>query len=468
MITPRRRKRDSFLPWVQLAVDVAATAAILKLVFWFRFDSGYFSKGIADPYYGVYYRSFMVVTLTVIFFLRQYKLYQPAKIYTFGDEAGRVFRSIGAAAVVLTALTFFIRDISFSRSFLLLSLPVLAVALSVARTFLGLIVMQIDKARGSYRNLLVIGCDDNARKLVRFYRRNPRFSTRVTGFLDDTLPKGETVEGVPVLGRIDELGYFVKFQRDIHEAVLSAPVQRDEILKMIYECEKEMVSFRWIADIFALIASRMSVSNLGGVSLLSFTDSPLVEWENRALKRAMDVLLSSAGMVILSPVFLAIALFVKSNSKGPVFYRQQRIGENGKHFMLLKFRTMKPEAESQTGPVWTQENDPRRTGIGAFLRKTNIDELPQLWNVFKGDMSLVGPRPERPFFVSQFREDIPRYMARHSIRSGMTGWAQVNGLRGNTSIEERTKFDLYYIENWSIWFDVRILFMTFLKNRNAY
>jgi exopolysaccharide biosynthesis polyprenyl glycosylphosphotransferase len=186
------------------------------------------------------------------------------------------------------------------------------------------------------------------------------------------------------------------------------------------------------------------------------------------LKRTTDIVLSSVALAMLSPLFLILAAVVKWDSAGPVFYRQQRVGEDGRRFVLFKFRTMKLGAEDKTGPVWTQENDPRRTRFGAFLRRNNLDELPQLWNVLKGDMSLVGPRPERPFFVGRFQEDIPRYMARHSIRSGITGWAQVNGLRGNTSIEERTKFDLYYIENWSLGLDLRILLMTFFARRNAY
>jgi len=170
---------------------------------------------------------------------------------------------------------------------------------------------------------------------------------------------------------------------------------------------------------------------------------------------------------------LVLAIAVKCDSKGPVFYRQQRIGEDGKRFRLVKFRTMQTGAETATGPVWAKENDERRTKLGIILRRNNLDELPQFWNVFVGDMSLVGPRPERPFFVSQFKEDVPRYMARHAIRSGITGWAQVNGLRGNTSIEERTKYDLYYIENWSLWLDFKILcrtvFQTFSKTQpNAY
>jgi exopolysaccharide biosynthesis polyprenyl glycosylphosphotransferase len=328
--------------------------------------------------------------------------------------------------------------------------------------------MSLDKARGAYRNILVIGADANAEKLVQFYGKNPRFSTRVIGYLDDSRSKDERLGGIPVLGRLSDLPALVKNMREIHEVVLSAPVPDAAMLKMIFECEKEMVTFRRVADLYGLIASRMTVSSLSGVSLLSFTDSPLVEWENRFLKRAMDILFSATGLVVLFPLFVVVALLVKKDSKGPVFYRQDRIGENGKKFMIYKFRTMRVDAEAATGPVWAKAEDPRRTKLGAALRKSNVDELPQLWNVLKGDMSLVGPRPERDVFVTQFREDIPRYMARHSIRSGMTGWAQVNGLRGNTSIEERTKFDLYYIENWSAWFDLKILAMTFLANRNAY
>ena len=182
----------------------------------------------------------------------------------------------------------------------------------------------------------------------------------------------------------------------------------------------------------------------------------------------MDVLLSAGAVIILSPLFLLLSVLVKSDSPGPVFYAQRRIGEDGRRFRLYKFRTMKVNAEKGTGPVWAAKNDDRRTAIGAFLRENNLDELPQLWNVLKGDMSLVGPRPERPYFVNQFKEDIPRYMARHTIRSGITGWAQVNGLRGNTSIEERTKYDLFYIENWSLFFDFKVLLMTLFAKDNAY
>ncbi len=474
MILPRRRKRDSFLPWVQLAVDGLAIQLILQAVFWFRFSSGFFEASLAVPDYSVYTHSFGFITLALIFFFRLYGLYKPTKQLTFSDEAWKVVKGVSASVVALMAITFFIRDFSFSRTFLILAGGVMAIGISLSRFLLGLLVMAVDQKRGSTHNILILGCDENARKIARFYKKNPRFSTRVAGFLDDKLPGGTSVDDAPVLGRIEELSQQLQIRREIHEVILAAQGYSDEmILKIIYECEKKMVVFRWISDIFGLIASKMNVAYRGGIPLLSFMDSPLGDWENRVLKRGMDMVLSAAAIVFLSPVFLAIAVLVKADSKGPLFYRQRRIGEDGRRFRLIKFRTMRADAEKETGAVWAKENDSRRTRIGGFLRRNNLDELPQIWNVLAGDMSLVGPRPERPFFVRRFKEDIPRYMARHSIKSGLTGWAQVNGLRGNTSIEERTKFDLYYIENWSIFFDLRIMFMTLFammlkKTRNAY
>ncbi len=469
MIIPRRRKRDSFLPGIQLLTDAVMTQAVLWACFWFRFVSGKFSTTLSIDNYAFYHRAFPIMTVITIYFIRSYGLYKPSRFVAFGEETARVVKAVVSSTLLLMAITFFIRGFTFSRTYLVFSGIALAVGVSFGRLLLGLFVMSIDHRRGSQRQVLIVGLDENAKKLVEFYRRNPRFSMRAVAILDNRLPTGSMAGELPVVGRIEDLEEYIKSHRDIHEVIVAAQgLTSDQILKMIYECEKLMVTFRWIADIFGLIASRMSVSHMGKVPLLSFSDSPLAEWENRLLKRFTDVVLSLFFLLILSPIFLIISLIVKFSSKGAIFYRQQRIGEDGRRFVLYKFRTMDENAEDKTGPVWAQENDPRRTGVGAFLRKNNLDELPQLWNVFIGNMSLVGPRPERPFFVGRFQEDIPRYMARHSIRSGITGWAQVNGLRGNTSIEERTKFDLYYIENWSLGLDLRILFRTLFARHNAY
>ncbi|MBI4432049.1 MAG: undecaprenyl-phosphate glucose phosphotransferase [Candidatus Omnitrophica bacterium] len=469
MILPHRRKRDNLLPWLQLAVDVVTIQLILRLSYWLRFLSPYFDSPRGVPDLPVYLGAFNFVTLIVVFFLRFYGLYRPARVFTYTDETMRVAKATSVSVIVLMALTFFMRDFTYSRTFLVMIGVFMALAIAAARLLLGLGVMLIDRYRGSCRNILLAGYNENAKKLIHYYRRHPRFGSRVAGILDDALPKGSECEGVPVVGRMDEMAAFLQPEHQVHEVVLCLQgLPNEAVLKIIYECEKKLVAFRWAADIFGLIAAKMSISHFGGVPLLSFLDSPLGDWENRFLKRAMDMSLSAMALLSLSPLFLILALLIRRDSPGPVFYRQERIGEDGRRFMLLKFRTMLLDAESQTGPVWARADDPRRTKLGSFLRENNLDELPQLWNVLKGDMSLVGPRPERPFFVSQFREDVPRYMARHSIRSGITGWAQVNGLRGNTSIEERTRYDLYYIENWSLFFDIKILFMTLLARQNAY
>ncbi len=469
MIRNRRRKREAFLPWIQFALDVSTIYALLYVVFWVRFESGWFRALLAPTDHRIYYQAFHLIAFFTWFFLRYYGLYRQTARQTFADEMWRVVRAVIFSTVLLMAITFFFRPFSFSRTFLVMVGFVIAPGIALERFLLGLIVMSLDQRRGSLRKLLIIGSDENAEKLIRFYKKHQRFATQIYGILDAARPKSSQIYGVPVLGGLEDLPHFLEKEYQVHEVVLADPsVTNDQMLKVLYECEKEMVDFRRIADLFGLITSRMKVSYLGGVSILSFADSPLSDWENRVLKRSVDIALSAIGLVLLLPVFLVLILMIKRSSKGPVFFKQERVGQDGRHFMLYKFRTMRVDAEAATGPVWTKEDDDRRTGIGATLRRNNLDELPQLWNVLKGEMSLVGPRPERPFFASQFKEDIPRYMARHTIRSGMSGWAQVNGLRGNTSIEARTEYDLYYIENWSLLLDFKILFLTFFARRNAY
>ena len=469
MMLKQRRQRDAFLPWLWLGFDAATLYALLNVLFWVRFKSGWFENIISSESNTFYYRAFHLVVLVFIFFLRFYGLYRPGAGMTFADETWKVFKAVIAGTLVLMAISFFARDFSYSRSFFVLVGLTAGPGVSIARFLLGLFLMGIDRLRGSFRNVLVIGANDSVRKLKEFYKKNPRFATRILGVLENQMSVGSFFEGLPVLGSVERLPFYLEKHHQVHEVVLAQTgIPNEKVLQLLYQCEKQMVAFRWIADIFGLITAKMKVSSLGGVSILSFTDSPLADWENRFLKRAMDILFSGMALIALAPFFVWIAILIKRDSKGPVFFGQERLGQDGGHFTLYKFRTMRMDAEKHTGPVWARENDDRRTGIGSFLRQNNLDELPQFWNVLMGHMSLVGPRPERPFFASQFKEDIPRYMARHSIRSGITGWAQVNGWRGNTSIEERTKYDLYYIENWSLLFDSKILFMTIFARQNAY
>ena len=265
-----------------------------------------------------------------------------------------------------------------------------------------------------------------------------------------------------MLGGLSDIGSIIR-EHNVEEVIITLPgASHEQSLDIISQCERERVAVRLFPDLFQIMASGVTVSDLDGLPLLTVRDVALRGWR-LTLKRTMDIVVSAAALVFLSPFLLLIALLIKVDSRGPVFYSQIRVGLDGKPFPTLKFRSMRVDAEAQTGPVWATENDPRRTRLGAILRRLSLDELPQFINVLVGQMSLVGPRPERPIFVEQFKQVVPRYMDRHMEKAGLTGWAQVNGLRGDTSIIERTKYDLYYIENWSLLFDVKILLLTLIR-----
>ncbi|OQA56235.1 MAG: UDP-glucose:undecaprenyl-phosphate glucose-1-phosphate transferase [Candidatus Omnitrophica bacterium ADurb.Bin277] len=250
--------------------------------------------------------------------------------------------------------------------------------------------------------------------------------------------------------------------------MLDTNFSKETITEMVVACEDQMIEFKMGADTHGLIAQNVGVEYISDIPLLGFRPLPLDDPWNRFVKRTFDLTIAFSFGILFLPFGMILALMIKLMDRGPVFYHQERVGRDGRAFKVIKFRTMKADAEKETGPVWAKKDDDRRTWMGEFLRRTNLDEVPQLWNVIRGDMSLVGPRPERPHFVSQFRESVPRYMARHKVKSGLTGWAQVHGLRGNTSIHERVKYDLYYMENWSLLLDIEIIVMTLFAFKNAY
>ena len=328
-----RRKRDSFLPWVWLCLDASVMYFFLNLSLWARFKSGYFETTLAAADYPFYYRAFHLIALILLFFLRQYGLYRTDTQLTFAKEIWNILKAVIAGTLVLMAINFFVRGFSYSRTFLVLLGVVVALGISVSRFLLGLLMMTIDRQRGGFRNVLVLGANDSVRKLQRFYGRNPRFTTRIAGILDDELKPGVLFDEIPVLGRIQDLPSYLEKERQIHEVILAEHgMPNEKVLKILYQCEKEMVSFRWITDIFGLITSKMKVSYLGGVPILSFMDSPLSDWENRILKRAMDCTLSSTALIFFAPIFALIALAIKRDSPGPVFFRQERVGRRWKKF----------------------------------------------------------------------------------------------------------------------------------------
>ncbi|MDD4735794.1 MAG: sugar transferase, partial [Kiritimatiellae bacterium] len=316
---------------------------------------------------------------------------------------------------------------------------------------------------------VIIGVDSMALRLKQGLESESRLRTRVLGFLDMNDPDEDVaVPSAHIIGSLNDLdGLFA--QRSIDMVLLAdSSIHRDQLVQIMLECERRLIGFYLVPDIFRVMTSGVLVQTIDGIPLIGASRWPLDYFWNRLRKRAEDLAGALLGLLLSAPVILLAAWLIRRESPGPVFYRQTRCGERGKPFTLYKLRTMYADAEKDTGPVWTAPDDRRRTKAGAFLRRYNLDELPQFWNVFTGSMSLVGPRPERPHFVEQFKEDISRYMWRHRSKPGMTGWAQVNGLRGQTSLKDRIKYDLYYLENWSFSLDFKILLRTFFTRENAY
>ena len=317
------------------------------------------------------------------------------------------------------------------------------------------------------QRIIIVGATELSKMLIERIQRNTAAGYKIIGFLDNKVKK--SFHNVPYLGKIENLNKIIK-KYDVDEIFIGIPdFDRNKLTEFVLT--NENVQFKIASDILGLIIRNVEYDELFEIPVFSVKDLPLDKMRNRFIKRTMDIVLSIIILFLIFPLFILIGIIIKITSKGPVFYKQERISRGGKNFQMLKFRTMRIDAEKETGPVWAKQDDKRVTFIGRILRKTSMDELPQLINVLKGDMSIVGPRPERPFFVNKFKQTIPRYVERHKVRAGITGWAQINGLRGNTSLEERVKYDLYYIQNWSLWFDIKIIIRTILEifhHKHAY
>jgi len=389
--------------------------------------------------------------------------------------SGRIFRRIikcNILAVFLIMSAAFYTHIDYSRQFPPLLLLVGIGIMGTLRFAADRILVILLQRRGwGTERVAIVGLSAAGRLTARrLLDQKVREHLPVGFILSDEAPlpaaDDQRLAGLPVLGRMAQL-YDILDEHGLTEVFLADPtMEPEETMRFLVECEKRMIRARVVPSVMESLLAEIHLDEIAGLPLLGLPESRL-RHGNLLLKRVFDILVSSAMLVALSPLMLLIALLVRLSSKGPILYQQERIGLDGATFGMLKFRSMRPDAEA-AGPGWTTKDDPRVTSIGRILRRTNLDELPQLINVLRGEMSLVGPRPERPFYVDKFKGEIPRYMARHRVKAGMTGWAQVNGLRGDCSIAERLVYDLHYLRHWSIWLDVKILIMTLRAHRNAY
>jgi exopolysaccharide biosynthesis polyprenyl glycosylphosphotransferase len=386
-------------------------------------------------------------------------MYEARRNVYFSDEFFAIVRLVFLGMLVVMSAAFFYRAFSYSRAVFALIGFFSVVFVSIAR-YMMLRFEQFWYARGNdLQDVVIVGTNRTARRVYDSITLNPALGYRVVGFFSvNGLDEMET-SGIDFLGNISHVPDYIREHRI--DIVLVSLTYKDHPLmyELVRDCEGLNTEIMMIPDLLELMTSRVRIKELHGIPFIKIKAVPLTTW-NLIVKRTFDMAASAFFLLITSPIIAVIALLVKLDSPGPVFYRQERVGLDGKPFRLIKFRTMHINAENTTGPVWAQKNDPRKTRVGAFLRRFSLDELPQLVNVFWGDMSIVGPRPERQHFVDQFKKEIPKYLDRHRVKTGMTGWAQVNGLRGNAPIEERTKYDVYYVENWSLVFDLKIILKT--------
>jgi len=329
---------------------------------------------------------------------------------------------------------------------------------------------RLRRSSNNLQRILVIGAGALGREITQKLMAHHELGFEVIGFLDDDPSKvGATVLGLPVLGTLRQAEEVLAV-REVDQVYVALPLDaHKKMLQMLELMARECVEVRLVPDVLQYATLQATLEDVDGTPVINLSQVPLQGW-NTMIKRGMDLLIAIVALLVLLPFFPLVALLIWLEDRGPIFYKQERMGLDGKPFMILKFRSMRVDAESSSGPVWAIKDDPRRTRMGAFLRAWSLDELPQVWNVLRGDMSIIGPRPERPTFVREFKHKMPRYMLRHRVKAGITGWAQVHGWRGNTSIKKRLQYDLYYIQNWSVLLDLKILWMTIRHalRHNAY
>ncbi len=390
------------------------------------------------------------------------------RLRRFREEMVAVAKGAALLSLLVMATTFYRHDPYESRATMVLFTGLTAASIFAARRLTWEAIRRLRQHGYNQSNALIVGTGRVARKTARSLKSASWMGLHTVGFVEDGA--GRMASDLSILGTIADLPILVE-QHAIGHVFIALPLNRHAEARRVFEVlAQTFVEVRLVLDVPDLAGISLTTSNLDGLPLIGLRENPHFGL-NLVVKRGLDVAMSAFGLVVLSPLFAGLAAIIKLSSPGPVFYRQVRCGLNGKPFDMLKFRTMRVDAEDASGPVWAVKDDPRRTRFGSFLRRTSIDELPQLWNVLRGDMSLVGPRPERPVFIRQFRETIPNYMARHCVKAGITGWAQVNGWRGNTSLRKRLQYDLYYITHWTPWLDLRILVLTAVRgliHRNAY
>jgi exopolysaccharide biosynthesis polyprenyl glycosylphosphotransferase len=468
----RQTSEHLFSSLLAVVADALAVFSGFQLAVWIRFHSGSF---VVDPVKGVpapdeVLRLILLAVLVFLVVFHNLKLFHRPHHGRFEDTIPRIIRAILVSFILYFALEAALRlDPAFSRKALAISLGTVTFLVLLERYILYRIELHKARHAPTENRVIMVGTDPNILRLAEAIEADKFLRAKVLGYLlsGDQSDWPNDIPPPLRLGSAAEVQEKILAMNANHVVLSDVGIERKALLELVIFCEQNYISFHLVPDLFRILTSDLQVRHLAGIPIMGLGQWPLDRVGPRILKRCFDIGFSLLALIVISPILLIAALAVKFSSKGPVFYRQIRCGEKGKCFYIIKLRTMQVDAEA-TGPGWTTENDPRRTKVGEFMRKWNIDELPQFWNVLRGQMSVVGPRPERPHYVEQFKDEINRYMRRHLSKPGITGWAQVHGLRGDTSIDERIRYDLFYLENWSPGLDLKIVLKTLVARDNAY
>ncbi|WP_127594762.1 undecaprenyl-phosphate glucose phosphotransferase [Paenibacillus lautus] len=464
------RQNQGFLTKLYMLTDFAFIQLAFLLAWWVKFESGWFpyEKPLPIESYGMWSLIYGAVAVVVGIMI---SLYSPKRKKRFADEFMKIFQMHFIGMFILLSIMFFVKEVNISRWYLAIYMILNVAFIILYRYFLKKSLKRFREKGYNRQFVLIVGAGSLGKRFFKNLKQYPELGYEVIGFLDD-YQQWDDIEArrlKPILGSVSDL-HKVLNEKLVDEVVLALPLNaHHKYPEIIAACEKAGVRTLIIPDFFDYLPARPVFDNFAGMPMINVRDIPLDHVANRLFKRAFDIVFSLVAIILTLPVMIGIYLGVRLTSRGPVIFKQERVGLNRRNFYMYKFRSMKPLPEGVPDTGWTVENDPRRTQFGSFLRKTSLDELPQFFNVLFGHMSVVGPRPERPYYVEQFKEEIPKYMVKHHVRPGITGWAQSNGLRGDTSIEERIKHDIFYIENWSILFDIKIILRTIRNGfKNAY
>lgn len=457
---------------IMVVIDALITAAAMPVAYWVKFHIFMPSPEVGTLPLEEYLKYLWVLVPGYILLFHLLGLYSPKRTARIWKEAFAVIRvnTVGMAALIIAVFAVF-REFYFSRSVLLLFFILGNGGMICFRVILRYCLKALRRKGYNLKHVLIVGYSRATELYIDRLKDNIQWGYSVYGILDNHIPIDTEYKNARVLGTIDNLTTIIE-QNDLDEIAIALSLKDYDYLEEIVAiCEKSGVHTKFVPDYNSVIPTKPYTEDLMGLPVINIRYVPLSNAGNMFIKRVMDIAGALFGIIITSPIMIVVAILVKLTSKGPVIFKQERVGLHNKNFYMYKFRSMRMQSDTEEKKGWTVKDDPRVTSVGRFIRKTSIDELPQLFNILLGDMSLVGPRPERPQFVEEFKEKIPRYMIKHQVRPGLTGWAQVNGFRGNTSIKKRIEYDIYYIENWTVGFDIGIIIRTFFTgfvNKNAY